>query len=227
MHAPRSRRRAASAAALTLVAILLWPAAATDASHATPLNKNLLKNGGAESGRASPDGNEAVPVPGWTVGNGFFTVVKYGTSGGFPTHSQSQINGRKQFFSAGVGFSSESGQECDGAYQDVNLNGRDAGIDSGHLWYDFKVYMATYGNQIDTANFQVDFYSATWGNLGSQNTGHASATNGQFRYFEFKGNAPVGTRHIEVAIWASHAHQGPYCDAYFDNLSLKLIPNPT
>src|ERR1022692_3365922 len=68
-----------------------------------PAGKNLLANPGAQAGAASAQGWDSVTIPGWQVGRGLPTVVRYGTHG-FPA-AAGPFPARRggQLFSGGVG----------------------------------------------------------------------------------------------------------------------------
>ena len=75
---------------------------AITAGAAPEAAKNLIVNGNAEQGQASPNGYDVVAeIPGWTR-KGNFTVVPYGAGSGFPEASVgTALRGGANFFAGG------------------------------------------------------------------------------------------------------------------------------
>lgn len=189
-------------------------ATAAEAASPTPYNVNLLKNGGAEAG-ASTIGYSAVRIPGW-LKTGKFTVVKYGTPDFPSVNASARFGGGKQFFT--------TGPNCDVASQSIKLRGRNSAIDSGQFRITVIGYIATYGNQPDTARVRLYLLDSTGHTLASAYT-EASATDNQFRQFFidthlFPHGVPAGTR--KLVVYLSSTNTVGYCDAYFDRLELRI-----
>jgi ABC-type sugar transport system substrate-binding protein len=100
-HVNRDRRPMARVAVLLVVAVLLLVGAVpVAAATPTALDRNLVKNAGAELGTGT-SGYTTVAIPSWAT-NPNFTVVRYGAPG-FPTKDESgRIGGGKKFFSCGT-----------------------------------------------------------------------------------------------------------------------------
>src|SRR5262252_4817407 len=77
-----------------LVAAPAQPAQAATSS-------NLLVNPGAETGECSPNGQQGVTLPGWTITSGMPNIVCYGTAGGYPTSTTPGAPDRGNSFFAG------------------------------------------------------------------------------------------------------------------------------
>jgi hypothetical protein len=208
------------AVALAGLAVPLSIGSAT-AVTPTPFNTNLVQNPGAEAGSASSDGNSGVPIPHWgVISDSKFTVVAYGTSGGFPTTAEGhRIGGGHQFFTTGA-FDTVFG-ECDDANQNIFIKGRGAAIDSGHVKVVLSVRAGTYDSQTDTAHVNLYFGDGTNNPLGGAHVQPQTHTNGRLNLVSVSKILPRHTRQIEVRLWISNAEG--YCDAYFDNVRVKLV----
>jgi len=207
-----------------LAAMTTMPAGAAAAAP-TPFKVNLVKNPGAEAGNASPSGNTAVTIPNWdTTGN--FTVVKYGTAGGFPSLRQGRrINGKHQFFASGV---QASDGTCGTASQRISIVGHNDAIDAGQISVTVIAHMATYGRtQPEVAEIELIFR----GGPKSMTTTvpdllTAVHTNDVFQHWGYSLTLPEGTRSVEIKLMNESDHGGTYCDDYFDAISLKLCNGP-
>ena len=125
-----------------------------------------------------------------------------------------EFGGKTQFFSAGQ---VDSGSNCGQASQTVTIKGRNAAIDAGHIKVVVTGRMGTYLNQPDTAQVYVlpgpdRVYGVA-----------ASRTNTATKLVTFSVSTKLqpGERWVGVSL-NSHATIG-YCDAYFDNLKLKIV----
>ena len=212
----RVRFSFAVALALAVLGVASAPALA---AKPTLFGVNLVKNGSAEAGPVSATGQTAVSIPNWQVVSGTgFTVVKYGTPGGFPTKGQAPPKAGKRFFSDGVG----SGATCNEIDQVIPISGHGSLIDGGHVAVTASAWMATYSNQSDTAAVALYFDTAAGTAIRGMVLGSATRTNDEFIQVTESIPLSVGTRKLEVAIEAVGGHDGAYCDAYFDKISLKL-----
>jgi len=198
----------------------LASAVPAEAVTRTPYNTNILKNGNFEAGVASATGYESVAIPGWSSTNVNATVVKYGTAGGFPTAAEGlRISGAKQFFTNGPHV---SGFACAVTYQQKAIKGRNAIIDAGKLKMKVSAQVATYGNQSDTAVIIVSLVNSNGDEVGTLLPPEKSLTNGVFQKVGATGTVPPQTRKVQITLFA--AHTVGYCDAYFDNISIKIFP---
>jgi len=200
-------------AALVTALIASMPGSAAAAIR-TPWNTQLLRNGGAEAGSAT-DGYHNILVPGWTAYGGF-TVVKYGEPGGFPTLAESaRINGSKKFFTTGYVQPLSSCNDNE-AVQMLTINGRNRAIDSGHVKVVLTGRLGTYGSQTDTAVLDLEI-----GNQAQFLEKTRTHTNGELQKVSMSLILKSGERSIAVTM-RIFTPEG-YCDAYFDNLVLKIV----
>ncbi len=205
---------------LLLASQLILPAAI---AGGVALNKNLLSNGGAEAGTASPDGYTVVDVPKWTA-EGDFTVVLYGTSGGFPAlDSPGPAKRGLQFFSGGPNNAQSSISRV------LNLKPLAVDIDAGVVQGTLSGYLGGYAAQNDHADLAVVFLDAAGTELGSVSLPTVSSTDrgGVTGLLKRKtvGDVPVGARSARVTLVMTRA-EGSYNDGYADSLSLVLTKKP-
>lgn len=215
----------AASLVVAAIAIVLVTAVPVEGATATPYSSNLIKNPGAEQGAARSNGQTGVAIPGWDpFGN--FTVVAYGTGGGFPTKAEgSRISGQHQFFTTGA--YDTIYDECDTAIQFITIRGRNSPIDSGHVKVILSARLGTYDSQTDTAHVTLSFRDGNNEQLTTPHSGSlalipVSHTNGTFKLETASRVLPQKARILRVILSASNT-QG-YCDAYFDNVSVKIVP---
>jgi len=225
----RSHRRWQGRLPLLTVAVasllVAGPAGAVAAAQPpTPYGVNLVRNPGAEAGPAG-DGASVVPIPHWKTSTktDYFTVVPYGATD-FPTHAESRrIDGGKQFFSCGDGTSEGS------LGQLITLTGRTAAISHHHVRLVLKAHIATFGTvQLDEGWVSVYFdgtpINHVYPLLGSVDSGHITRSNGVFKVVTAAGKLPKGTAVLAVVLngLRDASGGGSYCDAYFDNIDVRL-----
>ena len=210
-----------SAGTVLAVGTTAATAALQGGSAVTP---NLLRNGGAELGPAVGDASGvAKTIPGW-VRTGRVTVVKYGSSGGFPDATVSQaILGGKNFFAGGPT------NPDSGATQTVNVASRAAAIGAGKMTATLTGDLGGYSSQRDSLTVTASFLDASGQKLGLLKIGpvtpaqRKSGTTLIAR--SAAGKVPVKTRSIQVALTAVRT-DGSYNDGYADNLKLTLTNGP-
>jgi hypothetical protein len=228
MHTVTSRtcgRTPIRIAVLTLaVAGLLAaiPTAEAAAAHPpTPYGVNLVRNPGAEDGHAT-DGESTIPIPHWKVTGGYGTVVRYGTPR-FPSKATSSgIHGGDKFFTCGE-------STVEGTIRTrISLIGRGAAIDGGHVTAVLRARIATALSPPDEGWVSAEFLTAP-GPGGIQllfdtiNTAHVIASDDVFKLRTAAKRLPAGTREIDVDLNGLRVGNGDtYCDAYFDNIELRL-----
>ena len=179
---------------------------------------NLIVNPDAEAGSGSSDGNDVLPIPGWTT-VGDFTVVQYGASGGFPSPTDPGPSDRGlNFFAGGPSNAGSS------ASQVIQVASSDfAPIDAGAAYFHLSGYLGGYSSQGDNAVLSVNFRDGSGTSLGASSIGPVSpadrdnATGLLFR--TTSGNVPVGTRMVTVNLQMTRL-DGSYNDGYADDLSL-------
>ena len=194
--------------------------APTAAITATPFDTNLIKNGGFEAG-VGGDGTQSTIIPNWLLlYPQVATVVAYGSPGGFPTRAESRrIGGGDNFLSCGPNTSTT------GVRQARTIIGRDSLIDQGRILLTVKARIATYDGQADYGYIQVGGKSTQdpGSHLWNWTSPSITATNGRFKQVLFATIVPAQTRYIDVwLIGVRPDGSGPYCDAYFDKVSMVI-----
>jgi hypothetical protein len=181
---------------------------------------NLLKNGGAELGSGAIDSSGVVKtIPGW-VRTGNFTVVKYGSSGGFPDAAASKaVAGGKQFFAGGPSNPNSR------ATQTVSVASRAAAIDGGKLNVTLAGYLGGFGSQSDSLTVTASFLDASGQKVGAIKIGPVTVGQRKSETTLVAKAAtvkvPAKTRSILVSLSAVRT-DGSYNDGYADNLQLTL-----
>ncbi len=181
---------------------------------------NLLENGNAEQGTAvTTTSGVTKTIPGW-VQRGNFTVVEYGSPGGFPDAAVSTaITGGKRFFAGGPA------NPKSGATQVIKVGGRAKAIDAKKLSATLDGYLGGYSSQRDSLTVTATFLDATGLKLGQIKIGPvtpAQRTNNTTMVPKSAtGKLPAKTRSIQVSLNAVRT-DGSYNDGYADNLKLSL-----
>jgi hypothetical protein len=202
-----------TALVLALTAVPL--VASTTLAAPTPLGVNLVRNPGAEAG-AGTNGYTTVAIPDWDpLGN--FTVIRYGAPG-FPTKAESaRIGGGKRFFSCGP--NADFGH----LYQNLKIKGRGGPIDAGLIRVRLKVRQAGYANGSDEARTWLYYLNADGHRTGGIEPSVTTGTFGLFQLKKATAILPAGTRGFQLLLEGQRGNDGgSYCDAYFDNVSVKL-----
>ena len=195
---------------------LLVPAAAL------PLpGGNLLKNPGAESGPGATSDTAVAPIPRWTTAGGF-TAVRYGASfaGGGGSFLAAPTGGGKNFFAGGPTHKFAT------ATQRINVAGSAREIDAGRVTAKLSALIGGYLDRADNGRVSATFLSASGRTLGRLTIGPVTASDrGNTTGLLPRSGAlrvPRQTRSIKVVLTARRV-VGSYSDAYFDNISLKLV----
>ena len=181
---------------------------------------NLIQNGDAEAGPASPGCSGLPSIPSWTT-NGNMTVCAWGT-GAYPGPSDPGLPNRgSNFFGGGHSPSSSISQLID-----VSSSASD--IDSGNHPYTLSGYLGGFSSQSDQAALRVEFQNSSGGVLGTASVGpvlpadRGNATGLLLR--STTGSVPSGTRRILVILEATRISGATFAsnDGYADDLSLEL-----
>ncbi len=197
---------------------------AFEGAQPTPqYNRNLIRNGDAESGAGSPTG-AFVGTPNWivTAGRGF-TAVPYNAAGGFPTTDMAPANHGYNFFAGGNLYSPSTADQL------FNVSTISADIDAGRVKYALSADLGGFQDQDDSALLLAAFYDGAFMLIGNpvQIGPVTAADRGNvtgFRNRSENGVVPSGTRTIRVQVEMIMV-TGPYNDGYADNLSLVLTTN--
>lgn len=184
------------------------------------LSDNLIRNGDAESGSASPNGRTPVVIPDWTGTTGGTTVVAYGnTTGGWPEPDDPGPDDRGvQLFTGGNHGVSEMTQTA-------SVSEFAAPIDGGSIGYELSGFLGGFGGQGDRATLTAIFLDGDGDELDRDSIGPVttadrnSATGLLFR--SATGAVPVGTRSIKFVLTQTRS-SGTSNDGYADNLSCVL-----
>ncbi len=203
---------------LIVAAAALMSTVVASASPAAP--KNLIVNGGAELGEASPTGYDVVAeIQGWTR-KGSFTVVPYGAPNGFPDASTaSAVRGGAKFFAGGP---ANAGSAIS---QDLKVASKKSLVDSGKAKATLSGYIGGYASQNDSLVATALFLSESGRRLGAARIGPVGAAarksvTGMLKQSITKP-VPKQTRTIRVVLSAART-SGSYNDGYADNLTLTL-----
>ncbi len=181
--------------------------------------KNLIVNGNAEQGEASPNGYDVVAdVPGWARKGGF-TVVSYGAADFPGVQTASAIGGGKSFFAGGPGNAGSS------VTQSIDVTSKKALIDTGKAKASLSGYLGGYGGQNDSLSASAVFLGQTGKRLGTLKIGPVTAAERKLATGLLKktkaGSIPPKTRSIRLSLGANRT-AGAYNDGYADNLALTI-----
>ena len=196
-------------------------AAAALALPAVPQG-NLIRNPGAEGGEASPNGDTAVAIPGWTTTSAF-TAVPYGGGDGlftFPPGSEGQrIGGGKNFFAGGFRAGTST------ATQTVEVSAAAPFVDQHLVASSLSGWLGGFLSEPDPGTVEADFLSATGAVLSNLKIGPVTPEerNRDLKFVQktASDDVPTGTRTVRITMIAVQA-EGSYDDAYFDNLLFAL-----
>jgi hypothetical protein len=171
-------------------------------AHAVSYGTNLLVNPGAEAGPSSPTG-APVSVPGWITSSAF-TVIPYGSPGGYPTASDFGPGDRSsQFFAGGNAVTST-------ATQDINVSANAADIATGQVGCEVSGWLGGFLDQNDGASVSVTFFNGA-SNLGAFSIGPVTAADrSNLTSLYYRSNAamvPVGTNLIRVTLTIDLLHK--------------------
>jgi len=211
----RGHRAAFAAIAIAVVALGMSLTAGAQSTA-----KNLIVNGNAEQGAASPNGYDVVPeVPGWKRRGGF-TVVEYGASDFPGTQTSTAVHGGAKFFAGGPGNASSA------VTQTISVASQKQLIDSGKAKGTLSGYLGGYGGQDDSLIATAVFLGQSGARLGTMlklgpvGSAARKLQTGMIRQ-TVAGSIPKGTRTIRVTLSANRT-SGSYNDGYADNLSLTI-----
>ncbi|HVY70035.1 MAG TPA: tandem-95 repeat protein [Verrucomicrobiae bacterium] len=188
----------------------------------TILGANLLANGDAEAGAASPDTVQLVTAPGWRTQGGF-NVLAYGSPIGFPDGASPGPTSRGNNFFAGGPNNTQSA-----AYQVIALFAAGARIDAGIAHFRLSAFLGGATGEGDNMTVTATFLDVDGTELGTSTIGPVTdpdrgGVTGLLNRSAI-GTIPVGARYVEVAMVSTKTF-GTYNDGYADNLSF-LIGTP-
>lgn len=206
-------------AVLTAVPLCALAAAAPGGIE---LGENLLNNHDAEAG---PGGSGfVVPVPGWSVTEGLFTVASYGATGDLLQPGDPGPPDRdNQYFTGGEA-------ETSVAEQRYNLFPFATRIDNSEFSFELSGWLGAAGSEGDSAAISVTFLDSMLDeidtfSIGTDTRGIASAQG--LSFFLTDDFIPVGAREAVVELtFLRTPGTGAYNDGAADNLSFVIIPAP-
>lgn len=207
-------------AALLLASFSIFVQAQADPVFGT----NLIANGGAEAGGASPDGFAVVAIPGWTVTQGGPNVVSYATGTGFPVASDPGPASRgNNFFTGG------NGSPLSQISQTIDVSGAATLIDAGGVTFTLSGFLGGFSVQDDQALLTATFVGAGGTILDIVGIGPVlSADRGGLTGLlaqSSDGLLPAGTRSVVISLQMTRT-SGTYNDGYADNLSFIINETP-
>ncbi len=186
------------------------------------LGENLLNNHNAEAG---PGGSgQVVPIPGWSVTDGLFTVAAYGST---PEALQIADPGP---VARGANYFTGGGSDTSVAEQRFNLFPLAGQIDAGQISFELSGWLGAANADLDGALFSVTFLDNTLSEIGSASTGTvirgiASAVG--LSFFTTDDLIPVGAREAVVELtFLRNLDGNAFNDASADNLSFVVLPAP-
>lgn len=205
--------------ALALLAAAVAAGGAAASSSTPEVAKNLIVNGSAELGQASPNGYDVVAdIPGWSRKGGF-TVVAYGAADFPGVQAASAIGGGANFFAGGPGNAGSS------VAQSIDVSSKKALIDANKAKARLSGYLGGYGGQNDSLTVTATYLGQSGARLGTIKIGPVSATERKLATGLLKktatGTIAKKTRTIRVTLGATRT-SGNYNDGYADNLSLTI-----
>ena len=219
-----SPRRGAAMAAACAGGLLMLPAPA----FGQVFGINLVQNGDAELGAASPDGGGMlVPVPGWSLTDNF-TVVTYGAEGWPAVSDPGPADRGINLFVGGRPSALSS------ASQEVDISSWSAAVDAGGVAYTLSGWLGGWSSQEDNAVFAARFLDGSHLEIGGSSVSIGPVTaleRGQLislLYRDASGGIPNGTRGIEFTLTMTRL-EGTDNDGYADNLSFvaHAVPEPS
>ena len=201
--------------ALVAVALAFLVVMPAEAATTTPLNKNLVKDPGAEAAAADGlDGTVIVAIPGWTTVNGF-TAAAYGASGCPTTQQAATIHGGKHIFFGGP----DSAQST--ATQNIKIIGRNTAIDHGKLQVTLSAWLGGWDGQGDNAQLVVRFLRGNGTQISSVKTAAVAGTSSVLKHKTASKGIPKGTRTLRVMLVSTRT-EGMNNDGMFDNIDVRI-----
>jgi hypothetical protein len=196
---------------LSVFGLFVLPAGASPAACPS-CGHNLIVNPGAESGKGA-EGDEVVPVPGWTGTHGF-TAGRYAWGGSdVDATSPGAPNRGKNYFYGGPASAVSTGT------QSITLSGA-----AGHN-AKLTGWLGGYSSQGDAATLTVTFLGSGGQTLGTLSIGPVTvaqrANTSKFLLRTASTTVPPGTTSAKLVLRMTRA-AGSDNDGLADNLSLVL-----
>ncbi|MFT5424992.1 MAG: hypothetical protein ACI89L_002795 [Phycisphaerales bacterium] len=181
---------------------------------------NLIINPGGEHDRgfASADLDQA--IAGWVdPGPGMMTLIPYGAADDWPNAATEGPDDRGQgFFAGGTAPISE-------ITQDIDLSALTGRVYRGRIRFTLSGWFGGFGNQDDSAELRVEFFSPDGLLVGGGQIGPVTADDRGFEtkllYREYAAYTPQRAVRARVTL-RSTKRAGEASDGYADNLSLVI-----
>lgn len=186
------------------------------------LGENLLNNHDAE---ALPGGSgQVVPMPGWSVTSGLFTVAAYGAAATLlDAADPGPANRGNNYFSGG-------GSALSVAEQRYNLFPLAGAIDSGQLSFTLSGWLGAIAGENDGASLSVTFLDAALVDIDSFAIGtitRGELPAGGLTMFDTMNLIPLGAREAVVELTFTSSGVGSaFNDGAADELSFVIVPSP-
>ena len=186
------------------------------------LGQNLLNNHDAEAG---PGGSgQVVPVPGWSVTSGLFTVAAYG---GNPALLSAAAPGpadrADNYFTGGEASTSV-------AEQRYNLFPLQGAVDAGSLSFELSGWLGSAPGEFDGARLSVTFLDAALDEIDTFSIDSATRgiAPGGLTHEEMTDVIPFGAREavLELTFSRFESAGSSYNDGAADELSFVIVPAP-
>lgn len=181
---------------------------------------NLLQNGGGELNPGA-QGVSTIDKPYYWSSVLSLSVVRYGSTGNFPSVAGSGVSEPGANFFAGgpiglVGTSTIT--------QRIQIGSFSGDVDAGAVQYELSGYLGGFEDQPDRAGLSVNFVNGNGKVIGTATLGPVTVDDraGQtvLLYVTRTGAIPAGTRRVDVDL--KMEGQLGYIDAFADNISFTL-----
>jgi hypothetical protein len=194
-------------------------------AHALTFGDNIITNGGAEGGRAFPDGR-LVKIKQWQAEGGF-TAIKYSKNPAFVgLKSPGPKKRGKNYFAGGsYDVKNPSSNLPAKATKTINLSSIAKTIDKNSVLFKLSGYFGGWSSQDDNAILSAEFLDASAQPISQVSIGSVLAADRKLKTGllprNVKGAVPAGTRSIRLVLTMIYTY-GNYNDGYADDLSMVL-----
>jgi hypothetical protein len=187
-------------------------------AHALTFGDNIITNGGAEGGRAFPDGR-LVKIKKWQVEGGF-TAIKYAKNPEFiEIKSPGPKKRGKNYFAGGLN------NPLAKATKTINVSSIAKTIDNNSVLFRMSGFFGGFSTHNDNAVLTAEFLDASAQPISQVSIGSVLAVDRQFKTMllprNVKGAIPAGARTIRLVLTMIRT-DGNYNDASADDLSMVL-----
>jgi hypothetical protein len=201
-------------------------AAAASLASTSLFDRELVRNGAAESDPGTLDPKSARPATAWhpVANEAPVLVLRYGAKGVFPEPDTPGVAGHGRNFLWG-GYTPRAG-----AWQDVDLSAAAAEIDERVVHFKLSAWLGGREDMADHSTVGVTFLDADGMSLGDAFIGPVTNADRDgktgFRYRETTRLVPRGARVAHITILMVR-YEGDSNDGYVDNVSFVLHKSAT